>query len=81
MIDKKLGLFFNTLTAGNKYSLLNRDNFTQPIQKNLSLTGITFSQAFSAFLTFRLNFENFQKKMNLIADVFSKLRILETVVR
>ena len=32
VICKILGLFINTLTADDKYSLLNRDNLTQPIQ-------------------------------------------------
>ena len=32
MIGIILGLFFNTLTAGQKYSFLNRDKQTQPIQ-------------------------------------------------
>ena len=31
-----LGLFVNTLTANDKYSLLNRDNLTQLIQMKLS---------------------------------------------
>ena len=32
VICKILGLFINTLTADDKYSLLNRDNLMQPIQ-------------------------------------------------
>ena len=57
-----LGLFINTLTACDKYSPLNGDNLTQPIHMNFSLTGKTFSQVFSVFLTFRFNFEHFQGK-------------------
>ena len=62
MIGKISGLFFKTLTAGQKYSLFNRDNLTQPTQMQLSLNRKTFSQFFSEFLTCRLSFEHFQKK-------------------
>ena len=33
---KSLSLFVNTLTADDKYSLLNKDNLAQPIQMQLS---------------------------------------------
>ena len=36
MICKILGLFVNTLTGNVKYSLLNIDNLTQPIQMQLT---------------------------------------------
>ena len=36
MICKILGLFLNTLTGNVKYSLLNIDNLTQPIQMQLT---------------------------------------------
>ena len=36
VICKILGLFVNTLTTGEKYSLLIRDNLTQSIQMQLS---------------------------------------------
>ena len=55
-------LFPNTLSADGKYSLLNRDNLTQPIQMQLSGKQTTFSEFFSAFLKCSLNFEHFQKK-------------------
>ena len=75
------GVFLNTLTDDDKYSLLYRDNLTQPIQILLSQKQKTFSQFFSAFLKSTLNFEHFQKKMTLIADVFSKLPSLKKVIR
>ena len=55
-------MFVNTLSADDKYSFLNRDNLTQPIQMQLSRKEKTFSQFFSAFLKSSLNFEHFQKK-------------------
>ena len=66
---------FNTLTDNDKYCLLYRDNLTQPIQILLSQKQKTFSQFFPAFLKSTLNFEHFQKKMTLIADVFPNKRL------
>ena len=74
-------LFPNTLSAGGKYSLLNRDNLTEPIQMQVSRKQKTFSQFFAAFLKSSLNFEHFQKKMTLIAEVFPKLRSPKNKVR
>ena len=50
------------MTADDKYSLLNRDNLTQPIQTLLSQKQKTFPQYFPAFLKAALKFEIFQKK-------------------
>ena len=75
-----LRLFVNTLTDNHKYCLLYRDNLTQPIQILLSQKQKTFSQFFSAFLKSTLNFEHFQKKINLIADVFPKLPSVKNVI-
>ena len=57
-----LRLFVNTLTADDKYSLLNRDNLTQPIQILLSQKQKTHSRFWFAFLKSTLNFEHFRKK-------------------
>ena len=62
VICKISSLFPNTLSADGKYSLLNRDNLTQPIQMQLSRKQKTFSEFFAAFLKSSLNFEHFQKK-------------------
>ena len=62
VVCKILRLFVNTLTADDKYSLLNRDSLTQSIQTLLSRKEKTFSQIFSSFLKSTLNFEHFQKK-------------------
>ena len=62
VICKISRLFPNTLSADGKYSLLNRDNLTQPIQMQLSGKQKTFCEFFAAFLKSRLNFEHFQKK-------------------
>ena len=57
-----LKLFVKTLTADDKYSLLNRDNLTEPIQILLSQKQTTLSRFFFAFLKSRLNFDHFQTK-------------------
>ena len=53
----------------------------QTIQMHLSQKQKVFSQFFSAFSEFALNFENFQKKMTLIAYVFPKLPTTKDVLR
>ena len=62
VLHKILGLFVNTLTDDNKYSLLYRDNLTQQIQILLSRKPKTFSQLSSEILKPTLNFRHFQKK-------------------
>ena len=51
-----LWLCVNTFTANDKYSPLNRDNFTQPIQMQLLQKRKKFSGFHATFLTSRLNF-------------------------
>ena len=55
-------LFPNTLSVDGKYSLLDKDNLTQPIQMQVSLKQKTLSQLFPGFLKSSLNFEHFDKK-------------------
>ena len=62
VLCKFLRLLVKTLTDDEKYSLLYRENLTQPIQPLLSQKRKTFSQFFSASLKSTLNFEHFQKK-------------------
>ena len=81
VLCKILGLFVNTLSEDDRYCLLYKDNLLQPIQILLSQKQKTFSQFGSAFLKSILNFEHFQKKINLIADVFPKLPSAKKVVR
>ena len=69
-----LGLFVNSLTADNKYSLLNRGIFLLHFQMQLSQKRKTFCEFSLTLSNFRFNFEDFQKKMTLIADIFLNLR-------
>ena len=50
------------MTTDDKYSLVNRDNLTQPIRTQLSQKQKAFSEFFIAFSKCALNFEHFQKK-------------------
>ena len=81
VLCKILGLFVNTLSEDERYCLLYKDNLLQPIQILLSQKQKTFSEFFSPFLKSTLNFERFQKKMTLIANVFPKLPSPKKVIR
>ena len=54
-------MFVNTLTADDKYFLLNRDNLTPPNRMQLSQKETAFSQFFLTFSKSTLDFEDFQK--------------------
>ena len=73
--------FLNTLTADDKYSLISRDKWMETIQMHLSQKQNIFSQFFSAFFEYALNFKYFQRKMTLIANVFLKLPTTKYVIR
>ena len=65
MIYKIVRLSVNTLTADDKYYLLNRDNLTRAMQMQLSQNQKPFSQFFFFFSTFFksiLNLKHFPKK-------------------
>ena len=62
VLCKIFRLFVNTVTDNGKYSLLYRDNLTQPILILLSQKQNTFSQFFIAFWKSTLNFEHFPQK-------------------
>ena len=53
----------------------------QTSQMHLSQKQNVFAVLFAAFFEFALNFEHFQKKMTLIAYVFSKLATTKDVLR
>ena len=64
VLCKFLKLLVKRLTDDEKYSVLYRENLTQPIQMLVSQKRKLFSQFFSAFLKSILNFEHFQKKVD-----------------
>ena len=74
---KFLRLLVKTLTDDDKYSLLYRDNLTQPIQILLYKKRKAFSQFFAAFLKSTLNFEHFQKKDDPHSRCVSQITVSE----
>ena len=62
VIHKILSPFVNTFTADDKHYLLNRENFAQRIQMQLSQKQKTFSEFSFAFLKSVLNFKHYRKK-------------------
>ena len=57
----------NTLTVNNEYSRSNTDGLRLPEQMQLSEKLKTLSQFFIAFFQSALNFEQFERKLGLIA--------------
>ena len=57
-----LRLFANTLTADDKYSFHNMQNFLQQLQTLLSEKGKTFSGFFIEVLKCAWNLQHFEKK-------------------
>ena len=76
---KILRLSVNTLTADDKYYLLNRRNLMEPTQILLTHKVKTFSQFFCFFLKFTLNFEQFQKRDDPHSRCISEIAIFEKV--
>ena len=61
VICKILRLFVNTLTAYDKYSVLNREYLKRPIDMQLPQKQKSFSEFCAAFFKSTLNFEHIQK--------------------
>ena len=57
-----LAKFRNTLTPNDKYPARDCENFSSPIEMQLSLKPKTFSHSFVSFLESTSNFKNFQRK-------------------
>ena len=77
VLCKFLRLLVKTLTDDEKYSLLYRENLTQPIQILLSQKRKTFSQFFSAFLKSTLGFAHFQEKDYFHSRCISQITVSE----
>ena len=77
MICKILRLFVNTLTADDKYSLLNRGNLTEPIHILLSEKQKTFPQFLSTLSKSTLHFGHFQKKDDPHSQCISEITVSE----
>ena len=77
VLCKFLRLLVKALTDDEKYSLLYRENLTQPIQILLSQKPKTFSKLSSEILKPTLNFENFQKKVDPHSQCSSEITVSE----
>ena len=62
VIWKTLRPFVNTFTAYDKYFILNREYFINPMHMQLSGKQKRISEFYSAFLKFKVNFKHIQKK-------------------
>ena len=74
MLCELFRLFVNALTADDKHSDSNMQNFRQQFQTPLSQKQKTFSGPFNGFLKCAWNLEHFQKK-----DEYSSLIISEII--
>ena len=77
VLCKFLRLFVNTLTHDENFSILYRENLTQPIEILLSQKRNAFSHFFAAFLKYILNFEQFQKKDDPHSRCISQITVSE----
>ena len=77
VLCKFLRLLVRTLTDDEKYSLLYRENLTQPIHILLSQKRKTFCQLFFEFSKSTLNFEHFQKKDHPHSRIISQITVSE----
>ena len=77
LICKILGLFVNTMTADDKYSILDRNNLTQPIHMQLSKNRKAFCQFLTACWKCRSNFKHFFKKEDLHSLSISEVTFWE----
>ena len=62
-----LGLFVNTLTADNKYSLCNMEKFEQQVQTALPIKKRLFPDFLLDFWNVHQNPNIFKKKMSILA--------------
>ena len=75
---KILRLFANTLTADDKYSCRNMQNFLQQLQTLLSEKRRIFSGFFIPFLKCAWNLQYFEKKDECPSLIISKIIVSET---
>ena len=77
-----IGVFVNTLTADDKFPVLDSVNLQFPIQMELSSKQKLFSEVFIPFVESSSNFLNiFKKLMIVIVNPFSKLQTVKDLVK
>ena len=70
-------MFRNTLTANDKYPVKDSRNLSSPIQMELSLKPIIFSDFLVPFLESTSNFKHFEKKDDRHTYFISEIRECE----
>ena len=73
--------FVDTSTMNDRYFLRNSEILPEPIQTQLSKKQTTFSEVFAPFLKCISRCQYFEKKLTIIAYIFSILRSAKHVVR
>ena len=81
LTSKILALLVNTLSANEKYPLLNWDNLTIPFQMQLSQKQKSFAHFFAAFFKSGMNFKYFEKKGDRHRFCISDIADSKNVVR
>ena len=76
-----LGVFVKTLTANDKYLVLDCKKLPLPIPTQLSEKRKTFSQYFIAFLESTSNFKDFERKYDRHSQSISELQTVKNLVR
>ena len=77
---KILGVFVNTFTVDDKYPVWDCENLQFHIEMQLSQKQKRFSQFYVPLMESSSNSKHFQKKMIVIAYLFSKLKTVKTWV-
>ena len=73
-------MFRNTLTANDKYPVLDSEILTSPIKMEFSLKQNTVIDSVVRFLESTPNFSHFEKNLILIATLFWKLLPVKDLV-
>ena len=81
MTSEILGIFVNTLTAVEKYSLHNGENLRQPIQMYLSKKQKCFFKFFALLWNVHQILNSLKRKMSRIVYIFPKLQTMKDVIR
>ena len=76
-----LGVFVKTLTANDKYLVLDCEKLPLPIPTQLSEKRKTFSEYFIAFLESTSNFKDFERKYDRHSQSISELQTVKNLVR
>ena len=69
------------MTANDKYPVRNGENFTAPIQMQLSLKPEIFSHCFVASLVSTSNFEHFEEKDDRHSYFISEITVMKDLDR